>query len=156
MTVEQKIWCHSAELSPVNIITFCPEPILEQCRDLLHFLDRSFPELHREHFNSLPELGLRLQRPRGQHQILVFLAPDYLCLELLVGLRREVQGNDLLLILPDSQDVTQTLGHLLRPRLLTSLNEDIRVVEEVLAQVIHRAQARDMDKGALKSRRQVS
>jgi hypothetical protein len=140
----------------VNIITFCPEPILEQCRDLLRFLDSSFPELPREHFNSLPELVLRLQRPRGQHQILVFLAPDHLCLELLVGLRREVQGNDLLLILPDSQDATQTLGHLLRPRLLTSLNEDVRVVEEVLAQVIHRAQARDMDKGALKSQRQVS
>jgi hypothetical protein len=98
------------------------------------FLSRERLLIHR----SLGTLQRKLRQPNsGQDILLVFLSSRARLAEF-IGLRDLVGDMRLVLVLPDREQGTVALGHLLRPRLISYRDGDFLDVASVLVRMLEK------------------
>ena len=89
-----------------------------------------------ERYRSVQELSERLHRPIFDVQVAVLWAGDRSELDELVSLGDFLTGMRIILVLPDREATTIAQAHLLRPRFIAWLDEDLSCVETFLRKLL--------------------
>lgn len=85
-----------------------------------------------ESYGSIKELTKRLQRPRKEELVGIFMPSGEEDLSNLLSINHLVRDIRIILVLPDRNEKTISIGHSLRPRFLTYADGDLRDVEAVM------------------------
>lgn len=88
-----------------------------------------------EIYRTIGDLAQRLRCPERRPQIGVIAAPSRKDLSEVLSIQELLHNLRILLILPDSEYDTVTLGHLLKPRFLTDIEGDLGSLVEVLRKI---------------------
>jgi len=99
-------------------------------------IESVIPIEHTEFCRDIEELGRRLRLPTCDLSICVFFAKSKAELFDLVLMKGLLFNLRILLILPDGDNETITMGHTLFPRFLTYADSDFKDVEAVLKKII--------------------
>lgn len=103
---------------------------------LLKAVEGSVPRRRLEIYGNIEGLTTRLRAPEGSAvvAILLVLTEEELCR--IVGISRLLSDLRLILILPNRDDDTVALGHMLHPRFLSYVDTDFRDVGAVLSKMM--------------------
>jgi hypothetical protein len=85
-----------------------------------------------EIYYTLTRLFFRLRHADGNEDVALLLASSRKDLEALVGARNLLSGLRIVLVLPDSEQNTIALGHLLRPRFVSTRDQGFSDLSLVL------------------------
>jgi hypothetical protein len=88
-----------------------------------------------EIYKDIEELGRRLRLPTSDVSIFVFLTKNKAELFDLILIKKMLLNLRILLILPDGDNDTITMGHTLFPRFLTYTDSDFKDIEAVLKKI---------------------
>jgi hypothetical protein len=78
-------------------------------------------------------------------EMIVIYTSNILELERIVSIRQLLTDTAVLLVIPDENDATLTLGHKLRPRLLIASSGDLTVIPDMLTKMrTHHSDARNV------------
>jgi hypothetical protein len=91
-----------------------------------------------EVYRDVEELGRRLRLPTCDVSISVFLTKSKAELFDLILMKKLLLDMRILLVLPDGDNETITMGHTLFPRFLTYMDSDFKDVEAVLKKIIQK------------------
>lgn len=108
----------------MNVLLFINEANGAIAGRLLNVVARVVPSRHLEILRNTQELSKRLIKLPKQISIGVLLAQSRDQLMELVALRSVFEGIRTIVVIPDNENVTIALGHLLRPTLLTCAGAD--------------------------------
>ena len=89
-----------------------------------------------EIYRNIEELGKRLRLPTSDLRIFVLLTKSKTELFDLILIKKWLLDLRILLILPDGDNETITMGHTLFPRFLTYADNDFKDVEAVLKRMV--------------------
>lgn len=89
-----------------------------------------------EIYRNIEELGKRLRLPTSDLRIFVLLTKSKTELFDLILIKKWLLDLRILLILPDGDNETITMGHTLFPRFLTYADSDFKDVEAVLNKMV--------------------
>jgi len=87
-------------------------------------------------YQAIESLSRTLQIPEDEPAIAVLIAHDRHELFKICSIRYLLRDLRLILILPDEQDETISIGHLLRPRFLTYIDSNLEAVVDVLTKML--------------------
>lgn len=90
--------------------------------------------------STLQNLEHRLRAPSRRTRVLVLFASNRDALVSLLNGSDRLIGEFIILIVPDSQKETVSLGHRLRPRLLTYADSDFSEISAVLNHLAYRSE----------------
>jgi hypothetical protein len=85
--------------------------------------------------NCLEDLSLRLRRPHYQQTVLVLVPADADDLKEILAVQPILEGSRIVLVLPDGNGSTATMGHALRPRFIAYRDNGFQEVTDVLARM---------------------
>lgn len=85
-----------------------------------------------ENYCSIKDLRQRLQQPRKEELVGIFLPSSKEDLSNLLSINYLVRDIRIILVLPDRDDKTISIGHTLRPRFLTYADGDLSDVAAVM------------------------
>jgi hypothetical protein len=85
-----------------------------------------------ETYHSIRQLSERLQKPIYDVKVAVFYAASREHLKAIIGLSDFLWDLKIILVLPDSDPITVTKAHMLRPRYVTWADEDFKDLGNVL------------------------
>lgn len=125
----------------MHLVILTPPEETELSRSLLELVKASFPQVHLHTHHSPGELATALRLPMGRRTMALLLVHDRQTMEQVLAARAALNDMDILLVLPDGSPETLARGHLLRPRFLTTLDEEPAVVREVLKAQLYRGLA---------------
>jgi hypothetical protein len=94
------------------------------------------PDLRMEVYRSIEELAHGLQRLLDHDTIIILRARDREELLHIVSLRDLLQGVRVILLVPDREEETISLAHRLRPRFLSSCEDDFSDTLSVLRKML--------------------
>jgi len=89
-----------------------------------------------EHFTQLDELRDRLRSIVEPNSIMVLAAVDREELQKMQAFRDMLTEFFIILVIPDRQEDTIKLAHLLRPRFLSQVNDDFMDLNQIVAKMI--------------------
>lgn len=89
-----------------------------------------------EFFEHMTELAQGLQKPIWENRVVVALIADRASLLDLVKIRNYFRDIPCVLILPDLEETTLTLGHFLRPRFMTEHGADFHELTMILEKLL--------------------
>lgn len=87
-------------------------------------------------YQAIESLSRTLQIPEDEPAIAVLIAHYRHELFKICSIRYLLRDLRLILILPDEQDETISIGHLLRPRFLTYIDSNLEAVVDVLTKML--------------------
>ncbi len=94
------------------------------------------PMAKTEVFRSIGDLSIRLCRPAGSPTIAVLLAGNKIDLVDFAFIRNLLSDTPIILVLPDREESTATIGYTLVPRFLTYMDSNLMEVGAVLEKMI--------------------
>ena len=94
------------------------------------------PMAKTEVFRSIEDLSIRLCRPAGSPTIAVLLAGNKIDLVDFAFIRNLLSDTPIILVLPDREESTATIGYTLVPRFLTYMDSNLMEVGAVLEKMI--------------------
>jgi hypothetical protein len=103
---------------------------------LQRVIEMNFPRKHIEVCRSMEALSRRLAQPIPGLLIVVLLAASREELSGIIMLKELLLDRRIILILPDDEPETASLGHMLRPRFITYRSSDYSDVSIVLGRMI--------------------
>jgi hypothetical protein len=103
---------------------------------LIKTIGQLFPNQERETCNSIFDLKERLRRPVFDPTIAVLLASSNEDFQEILSMREQLENTRIVLIVPDTNPVTLSKGHMLRPRFMCDCNNDFIDVMAVLNTMI--------------------
>ena len=77
-----------------------------------------------------------LRQPQNKVAVSIILASGETDMKDLISIRDLLHRNSIILILPDQEKQTITMGHVLRPRYLSYTNSDFSDVRDVLKKIV--------------------
>lgn len=89
-----------------------------------------------ENYSSIQELTKRLQQPRKEEAVGIFLPENTEDLSNLLSINHLVRDVRIILVLPDRNEKTISIGHSLRPRFLTYADGNFNDVAAVMSKMI--------------------
>ena len=101
-------------------------------------VEKVLPKARVETFHTVYRLSERLHRPALNSPIVVLLAMNREDLENIVAIQDLLLDSRVVLILPDKEDDTLALGHVLRPRFVSYQDSSFKDVGAVLNKMINR------------------
>jgi hypothetical protein len=105
---------------------------------LLKAIESVVPIKDTEVYRNIEELGRRLRFPTRDVSISVFFAKSKADLFDLILIKKLLLDLRILIVLPDADNETITMGHALFPRFLTYADSDFKDVEAVLEKIIQK------------------
>lgn len=121
----------------MEIIFYSSAPI-EAGERLQKVIEMVISKERLELFRTLKNLELRLRQPAFNPRIAILLASSREELENILSIRGLLEDAKKILIVPDTNPATLTLGHALRPRFLSDCNSDFLDIAAVLSQMIRK------------------
>jgi hypothetical protein len=100
-------------------------------------IQTKFPQMTVKHFISIDSLSEEITKKTGHFTVIVFFISDRDELVDIVMLGDLLRGYRIIFILPDRDDETIALAHLMRPRFLSFGNDDLSSVIEVMDKMYH-------------------
>ncbi len=94
-----------------------------------------------ENYCSIKELKERLQRPRRGELVGIFMPSSEEDLSNLLSINHLVRDIRIILVLPDRDEKTISIGHSLRPRFLTYADGDLSDVAAVMNKMMGHPEA---------------
>jgi hypothetical protein len=89
-------------------------------------------------YQTISSLSERLHRPALNFPIVILLAMNREDLENIVAIQNLLYDSRIVLILPDREEDTMALGHILRPRFVSYRDSSFKDVGAVLNKMINR------------------
>lgn len=86
----------------------------------------------KEVYKRFEDIKKRLRQPPKNNTILVFLAVDWMDLANILSIHDMLRGIRLILILPDHEENTISVGHELYPRFISFIDNDLSEVAAIL------------------------
>jgi hypothetical protein len=111
--------------------------------ELIGVLEGMGPALHIDICHNLEDVSARLRMPHYHSTILVLVAADGEDLMNILFLQPIFDGVRIVLVLPDRNIVTATIGHGLRPRFVAYKDNGFQDVSDVLAKMTGSETARN-------------
>ena len=107
--------------------------IADQLKDLLEAM---IPGEKLEVFRSLETFSQRFRQPLDDLDVAVLLATNHEEFANLFSIQHLLKDRRIILIAPDQKEETVALAHRLRPRHLTSVDDDLSTVPMVLSKML--------------------
>ena len=116
-------------------ILYIPETggIPDQLKNLIETL---IPGEKLEVYRSLGALSQRVSQPLDDQDVVVLMTTNQEDFMNLFSIQHLLKDRRLILIAPDQKEETVALAHRLRPRLLTSTDDDLSTATMVLAKML--------------------
>jgi len=89
-----------------------------------------------ENYNSIKEVTQRLQRPMKEEVVGIFMPSSEKDLSDLLSITHLVRDIRIILVLPNRDEKTMSIGHSLRPRFLTYADGDLSDVAAVMKKMM--------------------
>lgn len=118
----------------MNLICYLPAELAAN-HPLRRLIMHGLPQFTRQVYESLTGLERRLGCPGDPEAVLMLVALDRGSLESLVAMGQLCQAHPVILVLPEEPIDLHSLGHRLRPRLMTGLACAAAEVEAVLTRL---------------------
>jgi len=118
-----------------KIVVYAPPPG-ETGAPLLRACEQVLPPGTLDLVVSIDELVARFQQPHDEVIAAVLIPQDRQRLLLIEALRQHLGDTRLILVLPDTDELTLAAAHRLRPRFLTYANADLREAAAVLKKML--------------------
>ena len=103
---------------------------------LQRIIDPLVSERQVENYSSIKDITKRLQRPMKEEVVGVFMPSNEKDLSDLLSINHLVRDIRIILVLPNRDEKTISIGHSLRPRFLTYADGDLSDVAAVMSKMM--------------------
>jgi len=112
------------------------KPSADNSNKLQHIIEPLVPKEQMENYTSIRDIKQRLQRPMKEEVVGIFMPSNEKDLSDLLSINHLVRDIRIILVLPDRNEKTISIGHSLRPRFLTYADGDLRDVAAVMIKMM--------------------
>ena len=98
-----------------------------------------------ELYHTIKKLSLRLSRPVEDQSVVLLIAADRIDLLAIISLQKLLGDIHVIIILPDREDESVSIGYKLKPRFLTYVNGDLSEVHAILRKLLELSESNKKD-----------
>jgi hypothetical protein len=119
-----------------NMVFITYEPSTDNSKKLLRIIEPRVSKEQVENYSSINDIKKRLQRPMKEKVVGIFMPSDDKDLSDLLSINHLVKDMRIILVLPNKDEKTISIGHSLRPRFLTYADGDLSDVAAVMIKMM--------------------
>jgi hypothetical protein len=112
------------------------KPSTNNSNKLQHMIEPFVSKTQVENYSSIKDITQRLQRPMKEEVVGIFMPSSEKDLSDLLSINHLVKDIRIILVLPDRDEKTISIGHSLRPRFLTYADGDLNDVAAVMIKMM--------------------
>lgn len=125
------------------------KPSSNNSSKLQRMIEPLVPEAQVENYHTIKDITQRLQRPMKEEVVGVFMPASEEDLSDLLSITHLVKDIRIILVLPNRDEKTISIGHSLRPRFLTYADGDLSDVAAVMNKMMCNPRAEQNQRGAV-------
>ena len=112
------------------------KPSTNNSNKLQRKIEPLVPEAQVENYSSIRDITQRLHRPMKEEVVGIFMPSSEKDLSDMLSINHLVKDIRIILVLPDREEKTISMGHSLRPRFLTYADGDLSDVAAVMIKMM--------------------